>query len=73
MVPSVSLGLHLDPSEFQVAINGWLGVIPLEVPCVLFVLKLLLILLATMQFPACKRGGDAVIRHNQLRDVFTEA
>ena len=25
MVPSVSLGLHLDPSEFQVAIKWWLG------------------------------------------------
>ena len=22
---------------------------------------------------SCKRGGDAVIRHNQLRDVFAEA
>ena len=25
VVPSVSLGLHLDPSEFQVAIKWWLG------------------------------------------------
>ena len=43
------------------------------VPCVLFALKSLLTLLAIMQCPACKQGGDAVIRHNQLRDVFAEA
>ena len=30
MVPSVSLGLHLGPSEFQVSIKWWL---PLEVVC----------------------------------------
>ena len=49
VVPSVSLGLHLDPSEFQVAIKcmvAWYGYL-----CVLFVLKSLLTLLATTQFP----------------------
>ena len=28
VVPSVSLGLHLDPSEFQTAVKWWLGVNP---------------------------------------------
>ena len=51
VVPSVSLGLHLDPSEFQVAIKWWLG---MEVPCVHFVLKSLLTPLATMQYPVSK-------------------
>ena len=51
MAPSVSLGLHLDPSEFKVAIKWWLGMDTSGVPCVLFVLKSLLTFLATMQFP----------------------
>ena len=25
VVPSVGLGLHLDPAEFQVAVKWWLG------------------------------------------------
>ena len=28
VVPSISLGLHLDPSEFQTAVTWWLGVNP---------------------------------------------
>ena len=28
VVPSLSLGLHLDPNEFQTAVKWWLGVNP---------------------------------------------
>ena len=54
VVPSVNLGLHLDPSEFQAAIKWWLGMDTSGgslCPCILFVLSLLLTLLAIMQFP----------------------
>ena len=51
VVPSVSLGLHLDPSEFQVAIKWWLGMDTPGGSLCSDCLKSLLTLLATMQFP----------------------
>ncbi|KAL5482226.1 hypothetical protein EMCRGX_G022523 [Ephydatia muelleri] len=46
VVPSLGLGLHLDPAEFQIAVMWWLV--------------------------SCRHGGDVVIRHNCLRNIFAE-
>ena len=73
VVPSVSLGLHLDPSEFQVAVKWWHGMdISGGSLCSLCPEVTLLDHLGHHAV-SCKRGGDAVIRHNQLRDVVAEA
>ena len=69
VVPSPGLGLSLDPNEHQMAIKWWLGLntSPGSPPCAL-----------CPEHPldplghhavTCKRGGDAISRHNKLRDV----
>eukprot|EP00731_Ephydatia_muelleri_P003184 Em0001g3184a len=69
VVPSVGLGLHLDPNELQIAVKWWLGLdISRGSSCALcpdVALDPLGHHAAT-----CRRGGDVVIRHNRLRDVF---
>ena len=71
VVPTVELGLHLDPSEFCVAIQWWLGFdISGGLPCPLcsdIALDPLGHHAAT-----CRRGGDVVLCHNHLWDVFVE-
>ena len=71
VIPSEGLGLHLQPSEFQVAIKWWLGldtsggsICPLCPGKVLDPLG--------HHALTCKRGGDVVTRHNKLRDTLTE-
>ena len=67
VTPSPSMGLHLEPSEFQVTIKWWLG-IPVAQG------------LSCSQCNAaldayghhalcCKLGGDVVSRHNRLRHL----
>ena len=72
VVPSVSLGLHLDPSEFQVAIKWWLGMDTSGGSLCSLCPEVALDPLGH-DTVSCKRGGDAVIWHNLLRDVFAEA
>ncbi|KAL5464058.1 hypothetical protein EMCRGX_G033016 [Ephydatia muelleri] len=73
VVPSLSLGLHLDPNEFQTAVKWWLGVnpsvsldgnpmaCPLCPNCALDPLG--------YHCVTCKREGDATTRHNTLHNV----
>ena len=72
VVSSVSLGLHLDPSEFQVAIMWWLGMNTSGGSLCSVCPEVALDSLGHHAV-SCKQGGDAVIRHNKLRDVFAEA
>ena len=68
-MPSVELGLHLDPHEFCVGIRWWLGVdISRGLPCPLCPSAALDPL--GHHTATCKKGGFVVTRHNQLRDVF---
>ena len=71
VTPSEGLGLHLQPSEFQVVIKWWLGldtlcgsICPLHPGRVLDPLG--------HHALTCKHGGDVVIRHNKLRDTLAE-
>eukprot|EP00731_Ephydatia_muelleri_P015211 Em0008g931a len=72
VVPSKGLGLHLNPDQFQVAIKWWLGLDTsggsLCSLCPDTVLDPL-----GHHASTCKRGGDAVFRHNRLRDVVAES
>ena len=59
VVPSVSLGLHLDPSEFQVVIRWWLGMDTSGGSLCSLCPEVAL----GHHAVSCKRGGDAVTRH----------
>ena len=69
VTPSLSMGLHLEPSEFQVAINGGSVFQLLKVKVALNVM-LPWMLMAIMHCVA-SWGGD-VSRHNKLRDIFND-
>ena len=69
VTPSPRLNLLLDPAEFQVALK-WCWVSRLskaKVHCPSFALD---------DFGhhalSCKHGGDVVLRHNKLRDIFSD-
>ena len=69
VTPSPSMGLHLEPSEFQVAIKWWLGIpVAQGQSC-----SQCNAALDTYGHHAlcCKLGG-AFSRHNRLRDVFND-
>ena len=71
VVHSEGLGLHLEPSLFQVAVKWWLGLDTSNgSQCTLCPNSALDSLghHATM----CKKGGDMVIRHNHLHNVLVE-
>ncbi|KAL5471131.1 hypothetical protein EMCRGX_G029214 [Ephydatia muelleri] len=63
VTPSEGLGLHLDPSQFQVAIKWWLGLDLSYGSCC----------------PLCPEialgplGHHVVSRHNKLRDILAES
>ena len=71
VVPSPGLNLHLEPAEFQAAIQWWLGIgvahgsLCPHCPHSLDPLGHHALM--------CKHGGDVVNRHNRLRDVFAES
>eukprot|EP00731_Ephydatia_muelleri_P039251 Em1273g1a len=69
--PCERQGLHLDPSQFQVATKWWLG---LDTSggsqCALCPEKSLDPL--GHHATTCKCGGDVVFRHNRLRDIVAE-
>ena len=71
VIPSEGLGLHLQPSEFQVAVKWWLGldtsggsICPLCPGKVLDPLG--------HHALTCKHGGDVVTRHKKLHDTLAE-
>ena len=71
VVPSESLGLHMDPPVFQVAIKWWLGLDVSEgSPCALCPGSTLDHL--GHHAVTCKYGGDVVARHNMIRDILVE-
>ena len=73
VVPSLGLGLHLDPNEFQTAVKWWLGVNPsvsLDVnPMVCPLCPNCALDPLGYHCVTCKRGGDVTTRHNTLRNV----
>ena len=70
VTPSPSIGLHLEPSEFQVAINGG-SVYQLLKAKVALSATLPWMLMVIMHCVA-SWGGDVVSRHNKLRDIFND-
>ncbi|KAL5491295.1 hypothetical protein EMCRGX_G016557 [Ephydatia muelleri] len=72
VVPSEGLGLHFEPNQYNVALKWWLG---LDTSCgssCAFCPDSILDPLGH-HASTCKRGGDAVHRHNLLRDVFADS
>ena len=72
VVPSEGLGLHFEPNQYNVALKWWLG---LDTSCdssCAFCPDSILDPLGH-HASTCKRGGDAVYRHNLLRDVFADS
>ena len=68
VTPSPSIGLHLEPSEFQVAIEWWLGIpVAQGQSCSQYNAALDVYGHHAL---CCKLGGDVVSRHNRLRDTF---
>ena len=71
VVPSKSLGLHMDPPVFHVAIKWWLGLDVSEgSQCALCPGSTLDHL--GHHAVTCKYGGDVVTRHNMIRDILVE-
>ena len=69
---SEGLGLHFEPNQYNVALKWWLG---LDTSCgssCAFCPDSILDPLGH-HASTCKRGGDAVHRHNLLRDVFADS
>ena len=69
VTPSPSIRLHLEPSEFQVAIKWWLG-IPVAQGQSCSQCNAALDAYGHHAL-CCKLGGD-VSRHNRLRDIFND-
>ena len=72
VTPSEGLGLHLDPSQFQVAFKWWLGLDLSYCSCCPLCPEIALDPLGHRGI-TCKRGGDVVSPHNKLRDVLAES
>ena len=63
--------MHFDPREFRTAISWWLGLETTTASCCLLCPEIALDPLGHHAL-SCRRGGDVVLRHNQLRDVFVD-
>eukprot|EP00731_Ephydatia_muelleri_P011109 Em0006g3a len=72
VVPSEGLGLHFEPNQYNVALKWWLGLDTSCGSCCAFCPDSILDPLGH-HASTCKRGGDAVLRHNLLRDVFADS
>ena len=70
VIPSVGLNLHLEPDEFQTALKWWLGIDTSLGSCCPHCPDHQLDPLGHHAV-TCKGGGDVVLRHNSLRDVFS--
>ena len=69
--PSTSLKLHLDSAEYQMAVMWWLGLNTSDASPCLFCQELVLDPLGH-HAASCRHGGDVVIQHNRLSDIFGE-
>ena len=65
IVPSLGLGLHLDPAEFQIAAMWWLGMNSSIQSVCPFCPNITLDPLGHHAV-SCRHGEDVVIRHNCL-------
>ena len=71
VVPSLGLGLHLNPAEFQIAVMWWLGINSSIQSVCPFCSNITLDPLGHHAM-SCRHGGDVVIRQNRLRNIFAE-
>ena len=71
VIPSVGLNLHLEPDEFQIALKWWLGMDTSLGSCCPYCPEHQLDHLGHHAV-TCKGGGDVVLRHNSLRDAFSQ-
>ena len=71
VLPSGEPGLHLDPSEFRTAISWWLGLETTTASCCLLCPEIALDPLGHHAL-SCRQGGDVVLIHNQLQNVFVD-
>ena len=72
VLPSGEPGTHFDPSEFRTAISWWLGLETTRASsCCLLCPEIALDPLGHHAL-SCRQGGDVVLRHNQLRDIFVD-
>ena len=72
MIPTPGQCLHLDPVECHIAIKWWLGMdTSAGSQCSLCYDHSLDPL--GQHATTCKRGGDVVIRHNNIRDILAES
>ena len=70
--PFCCLGFALGPDECWTAVKWWLGIrAPYGSNCALCPDSSLDPL--GHHAATCKRGGDAVLRHNKLRDILVES
>eukprot|EP00731_Ephydatia_muelleri_P036720 Em0311g4a len=72
MDSDVNLVTHFDPSKFHTAISWWLGLETTRASsCCLLCPEIALDPLGHHAL-SCRRGGDVVLRHNQLHDIFVD-
>ena len=69
VVPSIELGLHLEPNEYQVAVRWWLGLDTSGTAMCLFCPGVGLDPLGH-HCVTCRHGEDVVWRHNLLREAI---
>ena len=71
VVPSPSLGLHLEPNECQMVFKWWLGLDTSGRSTCPFCPHAALDPLGHHAI-TCRHGADVVIRHNMMRDVLAD-
>ena len=69
VVPSIELGLHLEPNEYQVAVGWWLGLDTSGTAMCPFCPGVGLDPVGHLCV-TCRHGGDVVWRHNLLREAI---
>ena len=74
VIPSVGLGLHLDPDECRTALKWWLGIETAHGSnCALCPDTSSALDPLGHHVATCKRGVDAVLRQNKLRAILLES
>ena len=66
----MGLGLHVESNEFQSAVRWWLGVSVGRTVCPLC--QDVAVDPLGHHAVTCRHGGDVVVRHNHLCDVFVD-
>ena len=71
VVPSFGLGLHLESSEFHIAVKWWLGMNSTARSSCPFCPDIALDPLGHHAV-SCRHGGDMVIRHNRFQNIIAD-